>query len=74
MAYRYIPFLNFSVSTSAFIFQMAVLNPWHKQISYQLQRIEQDIKLLQQKNKIEKRCNNIKKENERTYSNSDGSR
>lgn len=78
MVYRYsqyIPFLNFGVSTSAFIFQITVLNTWHKQISSQLQRIEEDIKLLHSKNKIEKRCNNnSKKENERTYSNSNGSR
>ena len=60
MFYRYIPFLNFGVSTSAFIFQIAVLSPSHKQISYQLNHIEQDLQLLQTKNKIEKRCNNKK--------------
>ena len=74
---RYIPFFNFGVSTSAFIFQITVLNGWYKEISSQLKQMEQDIKLLHSKNKIEKRCdnnNNNKKENERTYSNSNGSR
>jgi hypothetical protein len=48
----YIPFLNFGVSTSAFIFQIAVLNTWHKQISTQLQRIEQDIQQKQNRKKM----------------------
>lgn len=39
-----IPKINLLVGTSALIFQITVLNPWHNKISIQINRLEDKIK------------------------------
>ena len=45
---RSLPLINFTISSTALLFQMTVLNPWHNKISKQLD----DVKNLYEK-KIE---------------------
>ena len=38
--YKHLPVMNFLISSTAFTFQVTVLNPWHKKISLQIKNIE----------------------------------
>ena len=40
---KYLPPITFAISTTSFLFQVTVLNPWHKQISNQLTQLDQSI-------------------------------
>lgn len=42
--YKNLPLVNFFISTSALTFQVAVLYPWHKDISLQLDKLTKQIK------------------------------
>lgn len=48
MFYHRIPLINLGVSTSAFLFQIFVVNPRHNQLISQLNRIEMDIYLIKE--------------------------
>ncbi len=37
--YRGLPVANFIISSSAFLFQVTVLYPWHKEISVNIDKI-----------------------------------
>ena len=38
--FRNLPIINFCISYTALLFQIGVLYPWHKQISNQINNIE----------------------------------
>lgn len=40
---RNIPFINLFVSSTALLFQITVLNPWHKKISDEINKMDKRI-------------------------------
>ena len=40
--YRKMPFINFAISSCALLFQTTVLYPWHKELSLQIDRVENE--------------------------------
>jgi hypothetical protein len=47
--YRKLPLFNFTVTTTAFSFQITILYPWHKRLSLQIEQIQSDIKKINNK-------------------------
>jgi hypothetical protein len=41
---RSLPLINFTISSTALLFQMTVLNPWHNKISKQLDDVKTSMK------------------------------
>ena len=37
--YNKLPIINFIIASSALTFQVSVLYPWHKEISYQIDKL-----------------------------------
>ena len=40
---RHLPEMSFLVSSTAFLFQIKILNPWHEIISKQISKIEKKL-------------------------------
>jgi hypothetical protein len=52
MFYRHLPLINTVVATTALMFQVTVLYPWHKDISNQITQIKEQQKNIIQTNQI----------------------
>ena len=46
MFFKYLPLANFTVSMSAFTFQVFVLYPWHEKLSLEFEETKKEIKRL----------------------------
>jgi hypothetical protein len=44
--YKLLPFINCTISTCAFIFQVTILNPGHKKISFQIEKLEKNFNVI----------------------------